>query len=253
MNTELIYGLHAVTAALRHHPQQVQSLWLAGHNPRLRAIAEMAAERGITVQQVSRQELDRLSHSNRHQGVVAQLQVVASSLSEADLPQVLTAAQPTPLLLVLDGIQDPHNLGACLRTAEAAGVQAVMIPADRAVGLTASVRKVAAGAAETVPLVTVTNLARALRQLQQAGVWLIGAAEDAPNSLYEADLTGSVAVVLGAEDKGLRRLTREHCDQLVRIPMAGQVASLNVSVATGVVLFEAVRQRKLAGTHKKPL
>ncbi len=253
MSTELIYGLHAVTAALRHHTQQVQSLWLAGQNSRLRAVADMAAERGINAQHVPRQELDRLSHQARHQGVVAQLNVIDSSRSEADLPQLLAECQPAPLLLVLDGIQDPHNLGACLRTAEAAGVNAVIVPTDRAVGLTASVRKVAAGAAETVPLITVTNLARALRRLQETGIWLVGAAGEAPTSLYHTDLNGPVALVLGAEDKGLRRLTREHCDQLVRIPMAGEVASLNVSVATGVVLFEAVRQRILAGQHKKSL
>lgn len=255
-STEHLYGLHAVSAALRYQASQVQDLWLASGgqtNPRLRVLAETAAELGIRVHHVARQELDRLSDNARHQGVVARLHSAASAYSEADLPRLLSACTQPPLLLVLDGIQDPHNLGACLRTAEAAGVDAVIVPADRAVGLTASVRKVAAGAAEIIPLITVTNLARTLRQLQEQGIWLMGAAEQASHSVYSTDLSGPVALVLGAEDKGLRRLTREHCDQLIRIPMAGKIESLNVSVATGVLLFEAVRQRSLAEQQRKSL
>lgn len=253
MKTELIYGLHAVAAALRYQPQQVQHLWLAigNRNPRLQSLFEAARELDIRVQTVDRRELDRLSDGARHQGILARLTVTESAHDEVDLPTLLNRSSSPPLLLVLDGVQDPHNLGACLRTAEAAGVAAVVVPADRAAGLTSTVRKVAAGAAETVPLVTVTNLARTLRRLQNDGLWVIGAAGEAETKFYEADLAGPLALVLGAEDKGLRRLTREHCDRLIRIPMAGRIESLNVSVAAGVLLFEAVRQRSLAARIEK--
>lgn len=248
MTTELVHGPHAVAAALRYQPQQVQQLWLAvgSRNPRLQSLTETARELGVPVRTVDRRELDRLSDNARHQGAIARLAVTESTRSETDLPRLLEGKPHPPLLLVLDGVQDPHNLGACLRTADAAGVDAVLAPADRAVGMTATVRKVAAGAAETVPFIAVTNLARSLRRLRDDGIWLIGAAGEAETSLHEIDLTGPLALVLGAEDKGLRRLTREHCDRLVRIPMAGRIESLNVSVATGVLLFEAVRQRTLA-------
>jgi 23S rRNA (guanosine2251-2'-O)-methyltransferase len=187
-------------------------------------------------------QLDKLAAGERHQGVVAELLPRAGD-PETQLEEALEAAGDAPLLLVLDGVQDPHNLGACLRSADAAGVAAVLVPRDRAAGLTPVVRKVAAGAAETVPLVAVVNLARTLRELKERGVWLVGTDDSAEKTLYDAELTGPVALVMGSEGEGMRRLTRECCDQLVSIPMAGAVESLNVSVAAGVALFEAVRQR----------
>jgi 23S rRNA (guanosine2251-2'-O)-methyltransferase len=186
--------------------------------------------------------LDKLAEGGRHQGVVAEVLPRASD-PETQLEEALESAAGAPLLLVLDGVQDPHNLGACLRSADAAGVAAVIVPRDRAAGMTPVVRKVAAGAAETVPLVAVVNLARTLRQLKERGIWLVGTDDTADKGLYEADLKGPLALVMGSEGEGLRRLTRECCDLLVSIPMAGAVESLNVSVATGVALFEAVRQR----------
>lgn len=195
---------------------------------------------------VPRQELDRLAGNGpdglRHQGVLARMQAPAPG-NESDLLELLTGLETPPLLLVLDGVQDPRNLGACLRSADAAGVHAVVVPRDRAAELTAVARKTAAGAAESVPLFVVTNLARCLRELRSAGVWLVGLAGEAETDLYQARLTGPLAMVLGAEGSGLRRLTREHCDELLRIPMAGSVESLNVSAATAVCLFEALRQR----------
>jgi len=186
--------------------------------------------------------MDKLASGERHQGVIAQLKKI-DNLGEGALDSVLDNAGPNPLLLVLDGVTDPHNLGACLRSADAAGVHAVIVPRDRAAGLSPVVRKVAAGAAETVPLIQVTNLARTLRWLKERGFWLVGTDDEATQSIYTAKLTGPIAIVLGAEGAGMRRLTKEHCDLLVNIPMQGVVESLNVSVATGVTLFEAVRQR----------
>jgi 23S rRNA (guanosine2251-2'-O)-methyltransferase len=191
---------------------------------------------------VPRKRLDGFYGGGRHQGVVARVEV--KSLSHS-LDEILDRVQGPPLLLLLDGVTDPHNLGACLRSADAAGVHAVILPKDRAAGITPVVHKVACGAVQTVPLFTVTNLARTLRLLKEAGIWLYGAAGDAGQDLYASDLQGPIALVLGSEGGGLRRLTRELCDYLVSIPMAGSVASLNVSVATGVLLFEARRQRRL--------
>ena len=247
--SEWIYGLHAVTAALRHDSASVQGLWVEHRrqDARLRALLEAAAQRHIPVHPVERAELDRLSGHARHQGVLARCISHVKEWTEHDLPALLESTQGKALLLVLDGVQDPHNLGACLRSADAAGVQVVLAPADRAVGLTPTVRKVACGAAETVPFIQVGNLARTLRWLQEQGLWLIGAAGEADKTLYEMDFTGPVAVILGAEEKGLRRLTRDCCDHLARIPMAGSVESLNVAVATGIFLFEAVRQRWKSG------
>ncbi len=243
--SELIYGLHAVQAALRQQPQRIETLWLqqGARQQRLEPLLREARARGIEPLPVERAELDRLADGGRHQGVVARLTRAGTGPRESDLARLLAEGPQPPLLLVLDGVQDPHNLGACLRSADAAGVSAVIAPADRAAGLTPTVRKVASGAAESMPFVQVPNLARTLRRLREQGLWLIGAAGEADTDLYSADLGGPLAVILGAEDKGLRRLTREHCDQLVRIPMAGSVASLNVSVATGILLFEAIRQR----------
>lgn len=241
----VVFGLHAVTAVLAHDPSRVKQIWIARnrHDPRLQGLLGTAARHEIPVFPQLNSALDRVSRGGRHQGVVAQCKPPATVRSEQDLGEILAAVQGAPLLLVLDEVQDPHNLGACLRSADAAGVHAVLIPADRAVGLTATVRKVACGAAETVPLIQVTNVVRTLRSLQSQGLWIMGAAGEASAELYQMDFTEPLAVVLGAEHKGLRRLTREVCDYLVRIPMRGSVESLNVSVAAGILLFEAVRQR----------
>lgn len=242
--TDLIFGLHAVAAALRHNGSELAELWVV-HDRRDRAVQEILAQAracGLEPRAVARKDLDALVPGARHQGVVARIGATAAD-AKLDLTELLQSLDHAPLLLILDGVQDPHNVGACLRSADAAGVDAVIVPKDRASGLTPTVRKVASGAAETIPFFQVTNLARTLGELRQAGVWLVGLAGEAEQSLYELDLTGPRALVLGAEEKGLRRLTREACDWLARIPMGGNVASLNVSVAAGVCLFEAVRQR----------
>jgi 23S rRNA (guanosine2251-2'-O)-methyltransferase len=199
-----------------------------------------AERNGISVERVSRAELDKLEV--RHQGVVAQL-THQVEYQEADI-ETIVRRSANPLLLILDGVTDPHNLGACLRSADSAGVDAVIAPRDRATGLTPVVRKVASGAAEAIPFIQVTNLARTLKTLQEMGVWIVGAAGEADTIIYEQDLSGPIALAMGAEGSGLRRLTREYCDFLVKLPMAGSVSSLNVSVATGICLFEVVRQRR---------
>lgn len=243
----IAYGIHAVRALLTRHPHRVRQLWLAESREsaaRLLELRELAAAAGVTLHAADGDELDRLADGERHQGAVAEVTPRAGD-PETQLEEALEALGDTPgLLLVLDGVTDPHNLGACLRSADAAGVAAVIVPRDRAAGLTPVVRKVAAGAAESVPLIAVVNLARTLRELKERGLWLVGAADDASRTLYDVDLTGPTVLVLGSEGEGLRRLTREACDELVSIPMAGAVESLNVSVATGVALFEAVRQRR---------
>lgn len=241
----LVGGLNSVRAALQQ-PQRVLELLVDGQrrDRRMQEILELARDAGLKVQRVERSELDRLAPGVNHQGVLLRSQAPVGR-SERDLPALLEGVA-RPLLLVLDGITDPHNLGACLRTANAVGVQAVIAPKDRSAGLTATAIKVASGAAESTPFIQVTNLARSLRQLQDAGLWLIGTAGEAGQSLYDLDLTGPIALVLGAEGEGLRRLTRESCDHLVRLPMLGQVESLNVSVAAGVCLYEALRQRSAA-------
>jgi 23S rRNA (guanosine2251-2'-O)-methyltransferase len=240
-----VFGLHAVAALLEHEPGRVTRLWaLASRkDARLNRLVELARKRGVPVNESSRVELDGLVQGARHQGVVAAYAGEMAPLAEADLDTLLDRVEGPPLLLVIDGVQDPHNLGACLRTADGVGAHAVVAPRDRAVGLTPAARKVASGAAESVPFVQVTNLARTLRGLQERGLQVVGTAGDAGQSVFDADLTGPLALVLGGEGAGLRRLTREVCDVLVRVPMAGQVESLNVSVAAGVCLYEAVRQR----------
>ena len=240
------YGIHAVRVLLDRHPQRVRRVLLAGSRDggRLAEIRTLAQRAGVQVASADDAQLDKLAEGERHQGVVAEVLPRAGD-PETQLEEALEAAGPAPLLLVLDGVQDPHNLGACLRSADAAGVAAVIVPRDRAAGLTPVVRKVAAGAAETVPLVSVVNLARTLRDLKDRDIWLVGTDDAADKTLYEADLKGPLALVMGSEAEGMRRLTRECCDQLVSIPMAGAVESLNVSVATGVALFEAVRQRSV--------
>ncbi|RRV71061.1 23S rRNA (guanosine(2251)-2'-O)-methyltransferase RlmB [Stutzerimonas stutzeri] len=242
---EKIYGLHAVEALLRHHPKRVKQVWLAEGrgDPRAQVLIELAAQARVSVGQCERREMDALVEGV-HQGVVAEVSP-SQVWGEAMLDELLDRAEGPPLLLVLDGVTDPHNLGACLRTADAAGALAVIVPKDKSATLNATVRKVACGAAEVIPLVAVTNLARTLEKLQQKGLWIVGTAGEAEQSLYEQDLTGPIVLVMGAEGRGMRRLTREHCDYLVRLPMAGSVSSLNVSVATGVCLFEALRQRGL--------
>ncbi|MEX0386536.1 23S rRNA (guanosine(2251)-2'-O)-methyltransferase RlmB [Spiribacter onubensis] len=241
----LIGGLHAVQSALRYDPTRVTEIWLdrRRRDARLQKLRRQVAELHCKVHEADARTLDDKLPGANHQGVVLAWQGQAPR-GDVELADHLDGLGHPPLLLVLDQVQDPHNLGACLRTADAAGVDAVITPRDRAVGLTPVVHRVAAGAAEIVPLFQVTNLARCLRDLRDRGIWLFGLAEEGATTFHGADLTGAVAVVMGAEGKGLRRLTREHCDTLAAIPMAGRVESLNVSVATGVVLFEAVRQRQ---------
>lgn len=241
---EKIYGIHAVEALLRHHPKRVKQLLIAeGRNEQgVQAILQLARNERVATQQCSRQEIDEQAGDVVHQGVMAW--VSPSQVWSEQMLETLLEQQETPaLLLVLDGVTDPHNLGACIRTADAAGVLAVIVPKDKSATLNATVRKVACGAAEVMPLVSVTNLARTLEKLRQQGFWVVGTAGEAEQTLYQQDLTGNKVLVMGAEGKGMRRLTREHCDFLVKLPMAGSVSSLNVSVATGVCLFEAQRQR----------
>ncbi len=247
-----IYGLHAVQAALEKEPETISSLWLehARRDARAQKLMALAREAGIEIKKVKREELDRLVGDVRHQGVVAAASEV-SARDETWLKTFLDSLNDPPFLLVLDGVTDPHNLGACLRTADAAGVHAVIAPRDKACGLTGTVRKVACGAVETVPFVQVTNLARTLRMLQKQGIWLTGADAETSQDIFATDLCGPLALVMGAEGSGLRRLTREHCDQLVRLPMCGSVQSLNVSVSTGICLYEALRQRR-ESPHNKP-
>lgn len=245
MNTgERVFGLHAVRSLLERTPGRIRQLWVldSRQDGRLQELVALADAARIPVALRSRRELDELGGQGQHQGVLAEVEA-QPVLTEAALPDFLSGLAEPPFLLILDGVQDPHNLGACLRSADAAGVHAVIVPRDKSVGLTPVVRKVACGAAETVPLVAVTNLARTLRGLREAGIWLYGAAGEACDTLYQTRLTGPLGLVLGGEGKGLRRLTREHCDGLFAIPMAGTVESLNVSVATGIALFEARRQR----------
>ena len=243
MAEEFVFGWHAVESVIKREPQRLQEVLLqtGRRDKRVQSILATLDELGVSWQEVHRRELDGRV-GGVHQGIVARVSE-SREWSEADLLALVEGSAKPPLLLVLDGVTDPHNLGACLRTADATGVQAVIVPKDKSASLSPVARKVACGAAETVPLVRVTNLARCLRALQDAGVWLVGTAGEAPATVYQADLTGPVALVMGAEGKGMRRLTREHCDQLIHIPMLGSVDSLNVSVATGVCLYEALRQR----------
>ncbi len=243
--TSVIFGLHAVRTLLQQRPERAALLLLqkGRDDARMQELVRLAETKSIKTEWRDQKELDRLAGSERHQGACLQIRSVGV-LGEGALDDLLDTATTAPLLLVLDGVQDPHNLGACMRTADAAGVAAVIVPKDRAAGLSATVRKVASGAAESVPLIQVTNLARTLRWLKEREVWIVGTDDQAEHSLYGAKLTGPLAIVLGAEGTGLRRLTRESCDALVSIPMRGIVESLNVSVAAGVLLYEAVRQRK---------
>jgi 23S rRNA (guanosine2251-2'-O)-methyltransferase len=244
MSEAIVFGLHAVRTLLAQRPERALRLVLqkGRTDARVNEIVRLAQERGVRMEWRDAHELTRLAGSDHHQGACLEVRP-SGTLGEGALDELLDRAERPPLLLVLDGVQDPHNLGACLRTADAAGATAVIVPRDRAAGLSPTVRKVASGAAETMPLIQVTNLARTLRWLKEREIWIVGTADEAQQSLYAADLTGPLALVLGSEGTGLRRLTRESCDLIVSIPMHGVVESLNVSVATGIVLYEAVRQR----------
>jgi 23S rRNA (guanosine2251-2'-O)-methyltransferase len=242
--SRVIYGFHAVTSRLRQDATGVLEVYheASRQDGRARDLAKLAAERNVRLIAVDAKRLDGLTGNAHHQGVAARVTVLPL---KQDLQDIVQAAGKSALLLVLDGVQDPHNLGACLRVADAFGAHAVVAPKDRAVGLTPVVSKVASGAAETVPYITVTNLARTLRELKEDGIWIVGTDDRAEPSLYDIRLNGPLAWVLGAEGEGMRRLTREHCDELARIPMAGRVESLNVSVAAGVCLSETARQRRI--------
>ncbi len=239
-----ICGVHAVLAALKARPDHVEEIWISDTrgDKRIAAVLDAARAARVKVHKSPRVALDRLADGMKHQGVVARLRETPMQ-KERDLETFLAHLPPMPLLLVLDGVQDPHNLGACLRSADASGAHGVIVPREHSAPLSAVARRAASGAAETIPVFQVVNLARALRELKEAGVWLAGASQEADIDIFRADLRRPLAIVLGGEGKGLRRLTQGECDMLVRIPMAGTVESLNVSVAAGVCLFEAVRQR----------
>lgn len=245
MKLESVYGIHAVTTLLQRSPDQVVELWVmkGRDDQRINRILELAQEQGLDIREADKGLLNQKAEEGNHQGVMAWRKPVQNK-TEKHLDDILDNLTGTPLILILDGVTDPHNLGACLRTADAAGVQLVIAPKDKSAPLNATASKVACGAAEAVPYIQVTNLARTMKELQERGIWIVGTAGEATQSLYQQDLTGPVALVMGAEGAGMRRLTREHCDYLINIPMAGEVSSVNVSVATGICLFEAVRQRR---------
>lgn len=245
MSEDFIVGLHAVLTALKQRAERVAGVWVSADriDKRVQGVLDAAREAGVKFHRVPRAKLDEMARGLRHQGAIARVRM-APAAGEAGLSAHVASLSGPALLLVLDGVQDPHNLGACLRVADATGCAAVILPRDRAAPVSAVARRAASGAAESVKLFQVVNLARTMRDLQEAGFWLVGATQDAPDEVYDVDLTGRIALVLGGEGQGLRRLTREHCDRLVRIPMAGVVESLNVSVAAGICLYEAVRQRR---------
>ena len=240
----LLIGIHPVEAALAQHPDQVKRVIVAreGRNPRTRELEQQARAMGLAVEAGTREQLDRLSEGQRHQDIVAEFQA-RNIVGEKDLDRVLDAIPDPALVLILDGVQDPHNLGACLRTADAAGVGLVILTKDGSAGLSPVARRAAAGAAEVLPILMATNLARVLRRLKEKGVWLAGTTDCAEQDIYQADLAGPLGLVMGSEGKGMRRLTAELCDFRLRIPMRGTVNSLNVSVATAVCLYEINRQR----------
>lgn len=244
MKSSKLFGLHSVQAALSYTPNKIHKIWIdhQRQDKRLSQILEEVVRLGIEPEKVDRKKLDRLAESNSHQGIVAEVEL-PSELSESELKTAVENLTTIPLFLVLDNVQDPHNLGACLRSADATGVHGVIITKDNATGITPTVCKVASGAAETVPVYQVTNLSRTLRWLKDQGIWVFGAAGGESQNLYQTDLTVPLALVVGAEGKGMRRLTREQCDIVLSLPMLGQVESLNLSVATGVLLYEVLRQR----------
>lgn len=245
---ELVFGIHAINEMMQRSPERFIELWLlkGRDDERILPIINMARKYGVAIQFLHRKTLDEKSGGYQHQGVIARVKP-GKQYTDADLEDIIEQATKTgqqPFILVLDGVTDPHNLGACLRNADASGVQAIVVPKDNAVKINPTVRKVAVGAAETIPLVQVTNLSRALKAMKNLGLWIVGTAGEAEHDIYDCQLKGPIALVMGAEDKGMRRLTRENCDQLIKLPMAGSVSSLNVSVAAGICLFEIVRQRK---------
>lgn len=244
MQFEHLFGIHAVNTALKKDSERIHRILVmkGRQDGKIQRLIETALNKKIQVEQVAKRDLEELVGGSVHQGVVALCKPIQTH-NEKFLNQLLDNLDVPPFLLVLDGVTDPHNLGACLRTADAAGVQAVIAPKDKSAPLNATAAKVACGAAEAVPYILVTNLARTLKSLQERGIWTTGTAGETDLNVYQANLTGPMALIMGAEGQGMRRLTREHCDQLVKIPMAGEVSSLNVSVATGICLFEAVRQR----------
>ena len=252
MATDWVFGIHAVEALIENRAEAVMRLCIQkGRNDeKIKILQELAQCRGISVEMMSKHDIEALVKGN-HQGVIAEVEPTIE-LDEADLHALtkqLAGKKQAPFFLVLDGVTDPHNLGACVRTANAAGVHAVIYPKDKSASLNATVRKVASGAADFTPMVAVTNLARTMKWMKECGIWLVGAAGESQQLMAAADFTGPLALVMGSEGSGMRRLTRENCDQLVKIPMSGQVESLNVSVATGILLYEAVRQRTLSRLH----
>ncbi len=242
--SEIIFGFHSVESVLRNDPVNVLQLMVEKNrnDKRMTQLINYAESQGISVDYLKKTDLQKLADSNKTQGVAVRYKASAK-IEGKSLEDIMQ--KDNVFLLVLDGVTDPHNLGACLRTADAAGVDAVIVPKDRAAGLTPTARKVACGAADSMPFYQVTNLARTLKQFQDNEIWIAGTAGEAEKNIYDVKLTGKLAIIMGAEEKGMRRLTRENCDQLIKMPMAGQVESLNVSVATGVCLFEAVRQRSI--------
>ena len=244
MSNDVVFGLHAVQSLFESAPERVLELMIqkGRTDKRINALVEEARSQGVAVKFVERSRLDGKVDDGVHQGIVARV-AQAKIYREGDLEDLLDGLEETPFLLILDGVTDPHNLGACLRTADAAGVHAIITPKDKSASLNATASKVACGAADNVPLVQVTNLSRTMQWLKERGIWMIGTAGESSGNIYQSDLKGPLALVMGAEGKGMRRLTRDNCDSLIFIPMAGSVSSLNVSVAAGVCLFEAVRQR----------
>ena len=241
---EIVYGKHSVRHAIENSPQKVLELWVQlgkKNSAELKELLDKARHAGIAIQQVSRESLDKQAKQALHQGVL--IKQLPSNDTHHSVEKLLADEGRNLFLLILDGVQDPHNLGACLRSANAAGVDAVIIPRDRSAGLNSTVSKVASGGAENTPLIRVSNLARTMRTLQEAGVWIVGTVADTETSIYDLDLQGSLAIVMGGEASGLRQNTRKHCDHLASLPMQGAVESLNVSVATGICLYECLRQR----------
>ncbi len=245
MSNELIFGFHSIEAILNAEPERFIEIYaLKGReDKRLKPVLASAEQFGVSVQFMHRKTLDEKAKGEQHQGIIAKVKA-GKKYNEKDLDEII-ANNEVPFLLILDGITDPHNLGACLRSADAAGAHAVVVPKDNSAKLNGVARKIACGAAETVPLIQVTNLARTLREIKDAGVWVVGTAGETDAQVFTTPLTGPIAIVMGAEGTGMRRLTKEHCDALVKIPMVGTVSSLNVSVATGICLFEVLRQRAL--------
>lgn len=240
--SEMIYGIHAVQALLERAPERFQEVFIlkGREDKRLLPLIHALESQGVVIQLANRQYLDEKSDGAVHQGIIARVKP-GRQYQENDLPDLI-ASLDQPFLLILDGVTDPHNLGACLRSADAAGVHAVIVPKDRSAQLNATAKS-SLRRGESVPLIRVTNLARTMRMLQEENIWIVGTVGEADHTLYQSKMTGRLALVMGAEGEGMRRLTREHCDELISIPMAGSVSSLNVSVATGICLFEAVRQR----------